>query len=281
MKQRMITVVFGITLLLIILLFYKTILLNIGIAVVAVLAVQEICSAEKITDAKGLMGICFVFAAFLPFLDYIGYKETVFLAFFAFLLALFIYMLYSHDRVKLGQMAVAFMMTLLATASLSCIVFMRDYFAAGPRDEALFYIALVFISAWVTDGGGYIFGRLFGKHKLSPTISPKKTVEGAVGGVVLAVPACAAALWGYGGYLSLFGQHALYNYGSVIVLALFCAAVSIVGDLCASLLKRENGIKDFGRILPGHGGVMDRFDSILFVAPLILLWARNFPIVSQ
>jgi phosphatidate cytidylyltransferase len=86
-------------------------------------------------------------------------------------------------------------------------------------------------------------------------------------------------LWGYSEYLHAFDIHASFNYVSVILLALCCAVVSIIGDLSMSLIKRENGIKDYGKILPGHGGVLDRFDSLIFVTPLILGWVYFFPIV--
>jgi phosphatidate cytidylyltransferase len=282
MKQRMITVVYGITLLLIVLLFYSTIIFNISIAAVTVLAVYEIFSATKCKGSKGLMAICFAFAACVPFLDYLNFKEAIISAYFAFMLAVFIYMLCRHKTLRLEQLSLCLMMTLLTTFSMSCLIFIRDRFSDGSqlKDVALLYIALVFIGAWITDAGGYIFGRLFGKHKLSPAISPKKTVEGAVGGVILTVLVSAAMLWAYGFYLSVNGVQAKFYYGSLIILSLLCAVISIIGDLSASLIKRENDIKDFGKILPGHGGVLDRFDSILFVAPLILVWVQMFPIIS-
>jgi phosphatidate cytidylyltransferase len=283
MKQRMTTVVYGITLLLIILFFYKTIILNIAIAAVTVVAVYEIFAATKNIRNTGLMAICMIFAAVVPFIDCLKFKEAAVITCFAFMLALFLFMLFRHEDLRLEQMSVCFMMTLLITASMSCIVYLRDYFLVDGRlkDVALFYIALVFIGAWITDAGGYIFGSLFGRHKLSPRISPKKTVEGAVGGVAMTVLVSVGALWCYGFYLSYCGVSARYDYVSIIILSLLCAVISIVGDLSASLIKRENGIKDFGKILPGHGGVLDRFDSILFVAPLIFVWVKFFPIVMQ
>jgi phosphatidate cytidylyltransferase len=282
MKQRMITVVYGIALLLIILLFYKTVVFNIAIAAVAVIAVYEIFSATKNLRNTGLMAACFIFAATLPFANYLKLKDAAVIAYFAFMLALFSIMLLKHKTLRLEQMSLCFMMTLLITASMSCFVFLRDeyLFSGRLKDLALFYIALVFITAWITDVGGYVFGRLFGRHKMSPSVSPQKTVEGAVGGILLTVLASVLALWGYSAYLSGNGVQASYNYGSLILLSILCAIISIIGDLSASLIKRENNIKDFGNILPGHGGILDRFDSILFVAPLILVWVRLFPILS-
>jgi phosphatidate cytidylyltransferase len=274
--------VFGIALLLIVLFFYKTFVFNATIALVTVFLVYEIFAATKNTHNTGLISICIIFAAVFPFLSYIKYRDTVIIAYFSFMLAMFIFMLLRHNTLRLEQMSLCFMMTLLTTVSMSCIIYLRDEFLNNElKDVALFYIAFVFIAAWITDAGGYIFGRLFGRHKLSPSISPKKTVEGAVGGIVLTVVVSVLSLWCYSVYLSSSDIHAEYYYGSIVLLALLCAAVSIVGDLSASLIKRENKIKDFGKVLPGHGGMLDRFDSILFVAPLIFIWVRIFPLVSQ
>lgn len=280
MKQRMITVFFGIALLILILLFYNTIIVNIAIAVFSVLAVREIFEATK---SKGEIPsiACYLYAAVVPFLNINIFKDLAFAVYFAFVLVLFVIMLFKHKTLNIEKMSLCYFMTIFITASFCCIVYIRDEYAgSGIRDLAFFYMALIFIESWMTDGGGYIFGKLYGKHKLSPTVSPKKTIEGAVGGVLLTILASIGALWGYSAYLAYFGVQAQYNYVSVILLALVGAVVSIVGDLSASLIKREYNIKDFGKLLPGHGGVLDRFDSILFVAPLTIAWLYFFPVVT-
>ena len=282
MRERMITVVFGITLLVIVLLFYTTILFNIAIAAVAVLAVIEIYSSTVKGKSTGFFVISLAFAAAVPFLSYLKFQNSAVVAGFVFMLALFLYMLYGHRKLPLSQMATTAFMELLVLISMGSFIAIRDTFKSSGRlaDVGLFYIALVFATAWMTDVGGYLFGRLFGRHKMSPQISPKKTVEGAVGGVLLSVISAVLLLYIYSMYLSFAGVHASYNYAAVILLTLVCALLSIAGDLTASLLKRENGIKDFGNILPGHGGILDRFDSILFVSPLICFWITTFPLVK-
>ncbi|HJC56045.1 MAG TPA: phosphatidate cytidylyltransferase [Candidatus Eisenbergiella intestinipullorum] len=124
---------------------------------------------------------------------------------------------------------------------------------------------LIFISSWICDTCAYLSGMAFGKHRLTPVLSPKKSVEGAVGGVL------GSALVG-----ALFG-HLLLNgifegQEMALISAVICAAgavISQIGDLAASGIKRNHGIKDYGKLIPGHGGVMDRFDSVLFTAPII------------
>ena len=127
------------------------------------------------------------------------------------------------------------------------------------------YIWLVFIIAFGTDIFAYFTGVFLGKHKLCPTLSPKKTVEGAVGGI-----AGALVLSLIFGHFFLEEGHTL-NAGFIIMI-LIGSVVSMLGDLSASAFKRQMGIKDYGKLIPGHGGILDRFDSVLFVAPYLYFY---------
>ena len=127
----------------------------------------------------------------------------------------------------------------------------------------LFCLGPVLISAWITDCGAYFAGYFFGKHKLIPEVSPKKTVEGAIGGVI----GCAIANTVlYAVYSNFIFETSANNYASIVVASVITSIVGMCGDLTASLIKRNYGIKDFGNLIPGHGGIMDRFDSIMFVS---------------
>lgn len=150
----------------------------------------------------------------------------------------------------------------------SFAVFLRDYpgLASGaPGWTGTFLLVFPLLVSWVGDSMAYFGGRAWGRRKLIPSVSPAKTVEGALAGLVGAMAAAAAftalALEPMGGGL-------LLSIGAATLLGLMVGAVAQVGDLAESLLKREAGIKDSGRILPGHGGIMDRFDAILFTLPL-------------
>ena len=128
------------------------------------------------------------------------------------------------------------------------------------------YIWLVFIIAWGTDTFAYVFGMLFGKHKLCPSLSPKKTIEGSIGGIIGAI----GLTYLYIKYLEIDA------YWAFLLIAFIGSIVAQIGDLTASKIKRVTGIKDFGFIMPGHGGVLDRFDSILFIAPYTYYISKLF-----
>ena len=131
--------------------------------------------------------------------------------------------------------------------------------------DGQYFVWLILLSSWGSDTLAYCFGMLFGKHKMVPKLSPKKSVEGAIGGVVGAM--VLGAIFGsavnsrfFPGEVSLFTCSAACGVGAVI---------SMIGDLAASAIKRNHGIKDYGDLIPGHGGVLDRFDSMLFTSPAV------------
>lgn len=124
---------------------------------------------------------------------------------------------------------------------------------------------LIFFCSWGCDTCAYCVGMLIGKHKLAPVLSPKKSIEGAIGGVV--------------GAAALGAGYAALTNGFVVQYALICAAGAVasqVGDLAASAIKRQHGIKDYGTLIPGHGGILDRFDSVIVTAPMIYILAVLF-----
>lgn len=141
----------------------------------------------------------------------------------------------------------------------------HDYAVGALAGTVLVFLPILI--TWATDVGAYTFGRTFGKKKLIPSVSPGKTVEGAVGGLGLAIIICLL----YVRFLLMpYAQLGLTIQGAVLF-AIVVSVAAQTGDLAESLLKREAGVKDSSRILPGHGGILDRFDSLLFVMPIALL----------
>ena len=139
------------------------------------------------------------------------------------------------------------------------------YFVILLRGYGRYAVLLIFIYSWLTDTGAYFTGCAIGKHKLAPTLSPKKTIEGFFGGIVTAVIGALI----YVIILDKCFMIKIPNYWILLAASPVGAGLSALGDLAASALKRHCGVKDFGKIFPGHGGMMDRFDSVVFVAPFV------------
>jgi len=128
------------------------------------------------------------------------------------------------------------------------------------------YIWLIFLTAWGTDTFAYIFGNLFGKNKLCPNLSPNKTIEGSFGGILGSLI-----------LTTIFSKYfKLGPMWKMILLSVIASTLAQLGDLTASKIKRITGIKDYGYIMPGHGGILDRFDSILFTAPVVYYYVKYF-----
>lgn len=186
---------------------------------------------------------------------------------FVFMGGMFVYV-FGFPKFHAHQVMAAFFSFFYGPVCLSFIYLTRELgrnMAGSGRPVGFYIVWLVFLSSWGCDTCAYSVGMLFGKHKMSPVLSPKKSVEGAVGGVLGA--AALGALYGYAVKERLGGDGKL-----ILFFALICgvgALISMVGDLAASAVKRNADIKDYGRLIPGHGGVMDRFDSVIFTAPMI------------
>lgn len=181
-------------------------------------------------------------------------------------------MLLAHTHLRFEKVCLCLAAGVLLPYLLTALVRIRAMYAgADPSQNDLgkYYILIAFVIAFSADSGAYFVGRACGKHKLAPVISPNKTVEGAVGGVL-----CAVALVELYGLIldKAFRFDVIYLYG--ILYGVVGALGSILGDLSFSVIKRQMNIKDYGNLIPGHGGILDRFDSMMIVAPLVELLLR-------
>lgn len=181
-------------------------------------------------------------------------------------------MLLAHAKLRFEKICLCMAAGVLLPYLLCALVRIRAMYAGmDPAQNTLgkYYILIAFIIAFSADSGAYFVGRALGKHKLVPVISPNKTVEGALGGVASAV----VLMLLYGLILDKsFGFDVIYWYG--IIYGVLGALISMLGDLSFSVIKRQVNIKDYGNLIPGHGGVLDRFDSMMLVAPLVELLLR-------
>ncbi|HHY23961.1 MAG TPA: phosphatidate cytidylyltransferase [Clostridiaceae bacterium] len=186
--------------------------------------------------------------------------EDILLFMFFILLLLFIQQIFSYPKYNIADISVTICGILYVVFMFLFIVLTR-----GLKDGA-FFTWIIFIGAWATDTFAYFGGVTLGKRKLIPAVSPNKTVEGSISGVIGAV--AALCLYGF-----LVGRNISYvPYFHYIIMGILCGIISQVGDLTASTIKRYTKIKDYGNIIPGHGGVLDRFDSVLLVAPTIYFY---------
>lgn len=273
MKTRILTAlvmaVVGIPLLI----FSQYIIYPIAAGVLAVFALYEMAGVIGIRKNLALTLPTYLIALATPIFAYFfsdrmtDFIFGVLLVIISVLLYLFGYAVARRGEVKFADVATHFTTFTYITVAFTSITLVR-YLPNG-----VYYFALVFIGSWVSDVFAYFVGRAIGKHKMIPEISPKKTWEGAVGGVFFTV----IAFLVYGVIISYTAADIKPNYVVLAILGLTLSIVSIFGDLIASLIKREHGVKDYGFIFPGHGGVLDRFDSALAVAPVLFTICMLFP----
>ncbi len=200
-------------------------------------------------------------------LIFLDKKEYMVPLFMLYLILLFAFMVIFYPRFNTDQVFMAFVGVIYAGLGLSYLYQTRMQTANGA-----FIVWLIFICSWISDSGAYLVGIAIGKHKAFPRLSPKKSVEGCIGGIASSILIGVA----YKTVLEQGFDIHLINYPGLIVICGVGAIISQAGDLAASAIKRNFNIKDYGHLIPGHGGIMDRFDSLIFVAPLVYYLANLF-----
>ena len=260
MKTRILTAIVATGILIPVLIFSATPVFPIALTLVAVVSLYELFHCVGVKGLHISLPI-YISAAFLLF--WIRYAENgqsfstvAFSIASIILLYLFAAAILSHGKFSFEALGVIFSTSLYIVAACCMLIYVRDIDKVGK-----FIYLLIFIGAWITDIFAYFTGMLFGKHKLIPDVSPKKTVEGSIGGTVF----CSLSFVAFGVIInSAFGGDA--NFLVLAIGGIAIAVISQIGDLIMSVLKRHYGIKDFGKLFPGHGGMLDRFDSILAVS---------------
>lgn len=224
---------------------------SLAMAVLSAVGVSE--AVKCVGEEKNLFfAPLYVVAFSLPLLTS-SHLDTYTPVFIILLFYLLFMGVVNNSKITAEKILVAFALAFYVTASFGALTVL---FTKGSV-----FFPLVFVGAWVTDTFAYFTGFFFGKHKLIPSVSPKKTVEGAVGGTLF-------AMIGYAVVGMIYG-YSVTNIIILTVVGLFASIISQFGDLSASLIKRHYGIKDYGKLFPGHGGVLDRFDSILAVSAFL------------
>ena len=243
------------------------------LAIVAVYEILKVMGAEK----KYALSIpAYIIAGVFPTASYFVTADTNLYFLLSLAAAMFVYMFYlmgvsifSKGKTTFSAISEVFTSVAYITVSVSSLSLLRYI----DRQVGVYEVVLVFVVAWICDVFAFLVGSAIGKHKLIPEISPKKTVEGAIGGVVFTALLC--LVYGFG--LDLILADISVNYIFLAIIGVVLPVVSQLGDLVASLIKREYGVKDYGKIFPGHGGVMDRFDSVFAISTVLLILCIIFP----
>ena len=227
---------------------------------VSVIGMQELYKAMKvrgdgfnILEITGYLGAVIYYVAAM--LNFERYGMMALLT--ALILLMFVYV-FTYPKYQAGQVMAAFFGVVYVACMLSFIYLTRNL------PDGKFIVWLIFLCSWGCDTCAYCVGMLIGKHKMAPVLSPKKSVEGGIGGIV------GAALLGA---IFAFAANKITGAGvNPAQYAVICGVggmISQIGDLAASAIKRNHDIKDYGKLIPGHGGILDRFDSVIFTAPII------------
>lgn len=221
----------------------------------------ELINSTKLVKNNRMLWYSMAAAFLVTLWSYLGCSRAVALVIIMMFLALlFVEIMIKDMKVSFTKLSVCIVAGLLIPYLISSIV--RILMMTEP--DGRYYVLLPFAIAFSSDSFAYLTGVKLGKHKLAPTISPKKSIEGFVGGLLAAIVTMVL----YGLVLQLF-CHFRVNYLFAIVYAVVGTVLGTFGDLCFSVIKRQTGIKDYGNLIPGHGGVLDRFDSMVFVAPMV------------
>lgn len=258
MKTRVITAAVLLPILLVIVLALPKWITAVLVAACAAVAAYELLHRTHLIRHGRMVVYSMVAACAVPIWCYFGSNHAWGLVLLlAFVSALFGEMMRNHIKISFEQVAVCLVAGLLVPYLFSALV--RIHITEYGR----YMILIPFMLAFLPDSGAYFAGYFFGAHKLAPVISPKKTVEGAIGGVLTALLGMAI----YGAVMAI-GFSFQVQFAYAMVYGVVVSLGDIFGDLMFSVIKRQTGIKDYGNLFPGHGGVLDRFDSMIIVAPL-------------
>ena len=271
MSKRIISGITGASFAFVVLLFSHNypFIISITTAIISIIAMNEIFSVMNLSKNYPLVFFTLIFISVLPLIgNYLAWQ----IALYAYTLVIFC-LLITNPSLSLQDAAVTYTMAIIITFGFGSLTELRIL----GINYGSFYVFLALAIAWISDTGAYFFGKFLGKNKLCPNVSPKKTIEGFIGGVITCVSCLVIIAYVFNSLV--FSQRHTINYFLIVILALFGSAISTLGDLCFSVIKRKYRVKDFGNLMPGHGGILDRFDSVIFVAPYVLIFLKFINII--
>ena len=271
MKQRIISGVIAAVLVLVLLAFRTSIVFNIVVMLVGLVALNEALCATRMVKNIALFLVSALYTAFAAYFCYFANSGVWLFVTAAYLFVMLMLTIITHGRTKVTEIVYSAGMTLFIANSLASVTYIADISRLYPDTyKEIDGLLLLFASfvAWISDTGAYFVGSKFGVNKLCPNVSPKKTVEGLCGGVIASVIYMLVIgfifnTWVFDGYK--------VSLGWLMLMGLIGSLVSVAGDLFFSCIKRDCGLKDFGNIMPGHGGILDRIDGTMFATVAVYL----------
>ena len=271
MKTRILVAAVGLPLLLLVLLAMPAIATGILVAAMSVVAVYELLYCTGLVKDIRLIGVSALMALFIGIWSSGSREwEAFLLAMWLYFMAMFGLMIASHAKLRFELVCICAFSGIVVPMLLSALTRILTL------DYGKLYILIPLVLSFGTDRAAYFVGMAFGRHKMAPVISPKKSWEGAVGGVLGGI----VLMLVYALILDVaYGVDVAY--GAAILYGILGAVTCALGDLTFSVIKRQTGIKDYGRLLPGHGGILDRFDSMTLVAPLTETLILLMPLISK
>ena len=278
MKTRVITAIVGIIVLIGVMFTFNTPIFNLVVAAITLIAVHEIYGALGFEKKDWLLYVVQIPYVLLVMLSgYSSARRLLMPASFVLVVFYAIYLVVRNGSISYQKASGLVMFSGIVIFCFYSFILLKELLPVDRFGyDAMFFILLILCFAWGGDTCAYFAGRAFGKHKLCPVVSPKKTVEGAIGGVLgtMAVGVIITLVYSVAAdRLEAFTRSNIGVSMYVIIALLGCVAavLGIYGDLFASVVKRQCGIKDYGTIFPGHGGILDRFDSVMFIAPFVTM----------
>ncbi|MDO5015381.1 MAG: CDP-archaeol synthase [Clostridia bacterium] len=260
--------------------FLDTPAFGILIALLSAGACFEILKVTAV-KSKAFKVFCIIFALFLPLVIEYGHKIPLGIILMVYVICLLIFYLADYKKISFHELTSAIFASVVVPIAFATLTLVSDLHKMYPDitvKHCKYLVWYIGSTALFTDVFAYFTGYFIGKHKMSPVISPKKTIEGAVGGVL--IPILLNILFYYLFTNFYFDKPFAIPLYFILILSVIISIGGIMGDLISSLIKRNFKIKDYSNLIPGHGGIMDRFDSILFVFPISYIIITLFKIYS-
>lgn len=281
MKTRITTGVIGALLMILAIMLRATVVFNIFIGIITVIAMIEAQVTTKLVSNSNLVVLSCIYAFTCAFIPMFGFMPSGLVITAVYIFAVILIILSNTKEADIYQSFYSIAITLGVSLGITSIIYLSDLDITKSymylKSDSLFFVILALAGAWLGDTGAYFIGSKFGKRKIAPVVSPNKTLEGVFGSIASTV--IGVLILGFIWNIAVLDDNSYIQFGWLILISALCPVIGLVGDLFFSYIKRKCNIKDYGKIMPGHGGILDRFDSVILVAPFIYLFLLYIPLI--